>query len=279
MKPFDRGLREPFFTQLRSGHCRPLLDALVARGLDVRLRGNYLNAYDDGQSIAKVSGSRTLPKLELHRAYLPAGLEGFRGRGTYPWIRCTTESIARFVAALPDICALALAHGKTEDKVERAFIDANADGTPLVCLDRQIKQSGIGHKLDVVAVMEQPRRFVVVEIKVGGDNRIQRVPRQTLDYMELMDPDGTGLRVDVAASYRRVARQLLDLGLHAPDPGWIEPGMPVLGLVLLHRNNPRSKLLARAHAQARMLPRPIYLWQTEEDLRVPVLGRWTRMGS
>ena len=109
MKPFDRGLREPFFTQVRSGHCRPLLDALVARGLDVRLRGNYLNAYDDGQSIAKVSGSRTLPKLELHRAYLPAGLEGFRGRGTYPWIRCTTESIARFVAALPDICAPARA--------------------------------------------------------------------------------------------------------------------------------------------------------------------------
>lgn len=73
----------------------------------------------------------------------------------------------------------------------------------------------------------------------------------------MLDPERSGLRADVARSYRLVCRQLRALGLKACDPDLVREGMPVLGLVALANYNDKSKLLGRARRHAGQLDRTV----------------------
>ena len=113
-----------------------------------------------------------------------------------------------------------------------------------------------------------------LELKRDLDSRIQHVPVQLARYLDMLDPDGRGLREDVAESYRQVCEQLRALGRSAPDPSLIQPGMEVIGLVALANYNPKSALLGRALEKAGKLERRIYFCFLGTNGIVPAPSRW-----
>lgn len=171
-------------------------------------------------------------------------------------------------------------HAGDEENVEFCLLQRNAGAADVCCFDRQVQVPGTRRTADLVGLTSKNHpALVVVEVKRYPDNRIQHVPRQLHEYMEILDQNGMGLRDDVAESYRTVCSQLLRLGRAAPDPGSIRAGMPVMGLVIVSDYNPRSKLLPRAHRLATELARPIYLWEAGSgEFAIPPPARWQRMG-
>lgn len=126
---------------------------------------------------------------------------------------------------------------------------------------------------------ERPR-LVAVEIKQGLDNRIQDVPEQAARYVRLLDPEGRGLRPDVASAWSATCAQMRALGLPGPDPAVVAPEMPVVGLVVLANYNARSALLARARASATSLDRAVILCEVDGRSGVlPPPSEWESFGD
>jgi hypothetical protein len=279
--PFARGLSDEFLGWLSRGSGRRLLDAFVARELDVRLRGDYLNAYAAGRSIARVEWKPRLraPVLKIHRKYLVEAAQLIAsGSGDYRAIDLSGGECEEYCRSLPGILRAAARHAGQEEKWEELCIRRNLEGTPLVVIDRQIANGRPLVRLDLLAVSTPPESpaLVAVELKRGLDNRIQHVANQTLQYVRMLDPTGEGLRDDVASCYRVVCQQLRDLGFRTCSPEVIRAKMPVLGLVALAQyDKPKSQLLPRALAEAGRLERSIrFCYLTGDQPTLPGSGDW-----
>lgn len=257
----------------------------MAAGLDVRLRDDYLNLYFRGRSLARIVGRRRRPaKLEVHHKYVVADRigdrVGLRGKDY-----CSFDVDAAFagvyVAHIDALIERAQGYVGPEEDVELRLLESNGGSATVCCFDRQIQVPGDRRKLDLMGFRSgQQPVLVAIEVKRYPDPRIQDVPQQLHEYLEIFDPTREGLRTDVAESYRLVCHQLRVLGLPAPEPMHITAGMPVEGLVIVSDYNNRSRLLPRAHDLAAKLDRPIYLWQpADAEFIIPASTRWLRMGA
>ena len=285
---FRRGLSEDFFTWLQAGPGHELLRIFRRHDLDVRLRGNYLNAYDAQCSLAKLqwnSQSHTA-SLAIHKAYLQPSQGSPLGRqpnlntekNRYARFSATPDVVAAYAEALPAIRELVTArYVKPEGKWEEECCNANLEGTPLLVIDRQIVSGKPAVRLDVLAIggADSTPFMVAVELKRDLDNNIKHVAEQTAKYLRMLDPDGTGLRTDIAHSHMDVCTQLRALGFPAPDPELVRPGMRVAGLVALANYNEKSNLLAMAFGAARRLDREIRFCRiSDTDLVLPPEAEW-----
>ena len=284
---FNRGLKEDFFAWVQCGSGKKLVALFKKHHLDVRLRDNYLNAYDAQCSLAKVQWSnRSGPSLVIHKAFLrdsqrsPLAHQPNVNGEHQPYARfaVTPEFVEAYAEALPAIWKLVAAdYVKPEGKWEEECSNANLQSTPLLVIDRQIVSGKPAVRLDVLAIggADSTPFMVAVELKRDLDNRIKDVPKQTAKYLRMLDPDGEGLRADIARSYVDVCRQLRALGFKAPDPELLQPGMRVAGLVALGNYNEKSKLLAMAFAEARKLDREIKFCKLGKDnLVLPAETEW-----
>ncbi len=268
-RAFARGLSDDFMQWLQAGTGRILLDLFRGEALDIRLRDDHFNVYEAQCSVAKVEWKRMAGgtcQLSVHEAYVRGlGLTASGRAGGYECFRVTDAFVSEYARALPDLRRTAIEwHGK-EGLLESACVRDNIAGTPLLAFDRQIVLPGRKDRLDVLAVSADRLRpvMVAVELKRGLNNDIQGVARQTLKYMEMLDPTGAGLRHDVGVAYERVCDQMRALGWPAPAAGLIRPGMPVVGLAALAEYNAESKLLQRAQSDATTLARPIAFCQLD----------------
>ena len=282
---FDRGLSEDLFREFQDGPCATILRACIGTSLDVRLRPNAANLYFRGRSMGRIVGRKRRPiKLEIHPEYVVEGRIGaFAGRrsGSYLAFDVDAAFAEDYAAHLDAMIRLAGEHVGREESVELRLMENNAAADHVCCFDRQIQVPGTRRTLDIVGVTAAGEPVLVaIEVKRYPDGSIQKVPRQLHEYLEILEPGRTGLRADIARSYRTVCGQLRRLGLPAPEPGRVMPGMPVAGLVVVSDYNPDSELLPRAHALAGRLERPIYLWQPElGEFTIPPPERWRRMGQ
>ena len=282
--PFRRGLSDDLFDDLMDGPCATVFRACVKAGLDVRLRANVVNLYFRGRSMARIVGRSRVPhRLEIHPKYVVEDRIGeFAGRrsGSYLFFDVSAGFADAYAAELPALILKAGKHVGHEENVELRLLQRNDGTADVCCFDRQVQVPGTRRTVDIVGLISKNvPALVAIEVKRYPDNRIQHVPGQLHEYLEILDPDRKGLRDDVAESYRTVCSQLRRLGQAAPDPGRITAGMPVRGLVIVSGYNPRSKLLPRAHRQAEKLERPIYLWEPGSgEFAVPPPARWRRMG-
>lgn len=303
---FRRHLSPELLTYLKSGPGSTLMEAFRRHGLDVRLRDDYINAYTVGNSLANVYRARNSFRLKVSRKYLtgvelpnqrqrrPRKLLGKKPElPEYIDIDLNETSIAAYVGALSVIRKNAEDHyAKPEARWEERCARANICGCPQQVLDRQIakgdasKPLSEGRKrrgavrLDMITVLATPERgLVAVELKRDLDSRIQHVTRQLVKYLEFLDPDGSGLSAPIADSYAIACTQYAELGIAAPEPRAIEPGMPVYGLIGLANYNPRSQLLKRALADARSLEREVrYTFISKDEHPVlPPRGSWNKM--
>ena len=283
--PFRRGISEGLLDDLLDGPCAMVLRACVNAGFDVRLRANAVNLYFRGRSMARiVGGSRAPHRLEIHPKYVVKDRIGeVAGRlsGRYLVFDVNAGFADAYVAELPALTREARKHVGHEENVESCLLRRNDGAADVCCFDRQVQVPGTRRTVDIVGLTSKNEPVLVaIEVKRFPDNRIQHVPGQLHEYLEILDPDRKGLRDDVAESYRTVCRQLRRLDRPAPDPGRITPGMPVRGLVIVSGYNPSSDLLPRAHRQAAKLERPIYLWEAGAgEFVVPPPARWRRMGQ
>ena len=284
INPFRRGISEDLLDDLIDGPSAMVFRACVNAGLDVRLRANAVNLYFRGRSMARiVGGSRAPHRLEIHPKYVVKDRIGeFAGRlsGSYLVFDVNAGFADAYAAELPALMRKARKHVGHEEKVESCLLQRNDGAADVCCFDRQVQVPGTRRTVDVVGLTSKNEPVLVaIEVKRFPDNRIQHVPAQLHEYLEILDPDRKGLRDDVAESYSTVCNQLRRLGRPAPDPGRIRPGMSVRGLVIVSGYNPSSDLLPRAHRLAAKLERPIYLWEPASgEFAVPPPARWRRMG-
>ena len=282
--PFRRGLSDDLLDDLTDGPCATVFRACVKAGLDVRLRANAVNLYFGGRSMARIVGRNRLPHgLEVHPKYVAGDRIGeFAGRrsGSYLVFDVSAGFADAYAAELPALMQKASKHVGHEENVELRLLQRNDGTADVCCFDRQVQVPGTRRTVDIVGLTSKSApALVAIEVKRYPDNRIQHVPGQLHEYLEMLDPDRRGLRDDMAESYRIVCSQLRHLEQAAPDPGRIMAGMPVRGLVIVSGYNPRSKLLPRAHQLAAKLERPIYLWELGTgEFAVPPPARWRRMG-
>ena len=282
-REFRRGLSDALLRDLLHGPSGTVLRACRDIGLDVRLRDNYLNLYFRGRSLARIVGCRRRPaRLEIHHKYVVADRIGDctgRRSGHYCAFYVDAAFAEVYRAHLDTMVKRACRYARPEEDVELRLLKRNDSAAAVCCFDRQIQVPGTRRTLDLMGFLagEVPA-LVAIEVKRYPDPRIQYVPRQLHEYLEILDPTQEGLRDDVALSYRTVCEQLRTLGLRAPDPTRITAGMPVKGLVIVSDYNPRSRLLPRAHALAAKLERPMHLWQPAGGQSfIPEPGRWARM--
>lgn len=269
---FSRFITGPFRKALTNRQGAPLLDAL--RRFDLRIRDEALNFYSAGSSILKVTPSR----LELHAKYAKGTAFDAGRENGYVTLPFTSDGVAAFLRELEKVLLNVNKHRQPEAECEELLVQANATGTPLMIVDRQVRmpRDPEGSRLDVVAVTSGPvAMLVALELKQGLDARIQEVPHQLDRYLRMLDPEGKGLRNDVARAYRVALQQLKSLGRPAPDPKLIKPGMPVRGLLVLANYNLKSELLNRARKEGRSLPRALFLL-VPSRCDEPLLGpeRW-----
>jgi hypothetical protein len=274
LTPFSRGLSPSFMDWLSRSPGRSLLDLFERHGLDVRLRDDYLNAYQAQCSIAKLEWRSGRPHLTISTKYIvETGLA--LSTSDYTSFPVDDTFVERYALALPFIRATTAAtYAKEEGLWEERCVRANLRDTPLVVLDRQIANTRM--RLDVLAVYatHEPA-LVAIELKRDLDGRIQHVAIQAAKYAAMLDPDGWGLRTDVAESYARVCAQMRALSLAAPDPSLIRSRMPVLAVVGLANYNERSQLLARARRSALTLPRTVkFCFLDENNLTLPSAEEW-----
>ena len=282
-RPFRRGLPNRLLEDLLDGPCSPVFRACVDAGLDVRLRPGYVNLYFKGRSMARIVGRQRVPhKLFIHAKYVEGRIGELAGQrsGSYLAFDVNAGFANTYATELRSLIRRAKEHVGHEEDVEMDLLRHNTEPAYVSCFDRQVQLPGIRRRLDVVGLTaDGAPALVAIEVKRYPDNRIQDVPWQLHEYLEILDRGGEGLRGDVADSYRTVCKQLRRLGQSAPDPERITPQMPVTGLVVLSGYNFRSRLLSRAHELAATLERPLYLWQQERDeLVIPPPKHWLRMG-
>ena len=281
---FRRGLSDALLHDLLHGPCGIVLRACRSAGLDVRLRDDYLNLYFGGRSLARIVGRRRHPaKLEIHHKYVAADRIGDcvgRRSGNYCAFDVDTAFAEVYATHLDALIKRARAYVGPEEDVELRLLERNDSAVAVCCFDRQIQVPGTRRTLDLMGFLAgHVPSLVAIEVKRYPDPRIQDVPRQLHEYVEIFDPMQEGLRDDVARSYRTVCEQLRTLGLSAPNPTQITEGMPVNGLVIVSDYNPRSRLLPRAHELAAKLERPVHLWQPADgEFLIPVLERCVRLG-
>ena len=282
--PFRRGLSDDLLNDLMDGPCATVFRACVKAGLDVRLRANAVNLYFGGRSMARIVGHNPVShRLEIHPKYVVKDRIGeFAGRrsGSYLIFDVTAGFADAYAAELPALMQKARKHAGHEENVELCLLQRNDGTADVCCFDRQVQVPGTRRTVDIVGLTsKKDPALVAIEVKRYPDNRIQHVPGQLHEYLEILDPDRKGLRADVAESYRTVCSQLRRLERAAPDPGRVTAGMPVMGLVIVSGYNPRSKLLPRAHRLAAKIERPIYLWEPGSgEFAIPAPGRWRQMG-
>lgn len=280
--PFSRGLSDELLAWLFSDVGQQLRGAFAEHKLDVRIRGEYLNAYRANCSVAKVGWRRRdrQAELRIHRKFLvdtPLLLGGQAGGGNYVTLPATVEGIETYRSSLRTILHTVDDYIGEEGRWEQRCVAANLDGTPLLVIDRQIVNGRPPVKLDMLAVAPDASgsSLVAVELKRDLDNRIQHVAEQTLKYVRMLDPAGEGLRADIAASYQTVCGQLRALGLKACAPELVRPRMRVVGLVALAAYDERSTLLKRALESAGRLDRPIRFCRIDQDrLTLPAESNW-----
>ena len=281
---FRRGLSDALLQNLLHGPCATVLRACREAGLDVRLRDDYLNVYFRGRSLAKIAGRWRRPaELKVHHKYVVADQIGDcagRRSGNYCAFDVDAAFAVVYAAHLDTMVQRACRYAGPEEDVELRLLERNDSMAAVCCFDRQIQVPGTRRTLDLMGFLAgQVPGLLAIEVKRYPDPRIQDVPRQLHEYMEILDPTQEGLRADVARSYRVVCEQFRALGLSAPDPTRITAGMPVKGLVIVSDYNPRSRLLPRAHELAAKLERPMHLWQpTGGQFVIPGPERWVRMG-
>ena len=173
------------------GPCATVFRACVKAGLDVRLRANAVYLYFGGRSMARIVGHNPVShRLEIHPKYVVKDRIGeFAGRrsGSYLIFDVTAGFADAYAAELPVLMRKARKHAGHEENVELCPLQRNDGAVDVCCFDRQVQVPGTGRTVDIVGLTsKKDLALVAIEVKRYPDNRIQHVPGQLHEYLEIL---------------------------------------------------------------------------------------------
>ncbi|HPM11042.1 MAG TPA: hypothetical protein PK941_11420 [Paludibacter sp.] len=219
--------------------------------LDLRLRDNYFNLYYKGNSLAKVVSRKNDYEISIHKKFV--GVSESEKEGVF-------KSETRFKANSPlkseycSICCNAellpvVFQNKYLNKMssnikkvnyseeitfEQMLITDNSDRSDLVIIDRQVTETGMPGKLDLLGLRQAKGNhfcFEVIEVKLGNNKELAYdVGEQLTRYIKHIESNIKSW----AHSYKEMYRQVKMLGLFEQCP-WdvIEIVSEVKGIIVV----------------------------------------------
>ncbi len=212
--------------------------------LDLRLRDNYFNLYYKGNSLAKVTPRSNDYEISIHKRF---SKEIFKKDGRF-MIKDNDKSKYCFIYAennaLPQLFQkkyldklfsnIKEVNYNEEITFEQMLITDNSDRSDLIIIDRQVTETGMDGKLDLLALRQNKDNhfyFEVVEVKLGNNKELARdVGKQLSRYICHIESNIK----DWIYSYKEMYRQMKILKLFEKLP-WeeIEIDEPVKGIIIV----------------------------------------------
>lgn len=207
-------LSDTFLASLQSGFLRGITETVRADpDLTLEIRDNYINLYFKGNSLLKLTETKSLGyRPEIHQKYLaeiqiPAEF--------------SQETVARFLCDIPFLKQNIVRHGKrsAEIEYEQMIIRANnlepRNTAEYLIVDRQYTTAD--GRFDLTGIFwKKPRKkgqtvpVCLMEIKYALNNDIQEVHEQLAGYYESIKPQAAA----IAAEMQALFHQKLELGLY-----------------------------------------------------------------
>lgn len=210
-----RRLSDTFLATLQSGFLRGITENVKADpDLTLEIRDNYINLYYKGNSLLKLSESKTLRyRAEIHQKYLA---------GIPKPAEFTPETVGDFLRAIPHLKQNIVKDGKrsAEIEYEQMIIRANnlepRNTAEYLIVDRQYT-TGEG-RFDMTGIFwdrkgrkkHQTVPLCLMEIKYALNDDIQKVDEQLERYYESIKPNAAS----IAEEMQTLFRQKLELGLY-----------------------------------------------------------------
>lgn len=280
---FRRELDQRLLDALKDGPLHEILLACRSINADVRLRRKEAHVYVRGNRIAALGlDRRRNPRLRLHSKYCDdtgLGLLDCHQTESERRFAVSADFVTHWKASLASVCTAARnAREGLEGAFEAEIVAANLAGTPVEIFDRQVQVPRLKReRLDMLGLTVDPATgkgaFVAIELKLGGDNRVQELPQQVQRYGNALAPRGQ-VRPDIIASYRNVVTQMRELGIPAPTPDRFQEELGMLALVVVVGKASAEQLRRAQRAAATVECRIGWVELHSENRRIESPEKW-----
>jgi len=212
--------------------------------LDIRLRANYFNLYYKGNSLAKVASRLNDYEVAIHKKFSQDIFKrdvrftiNDSDKSQYSLIYAKGDLLPQLFQKkyLDQLCSnIKEVNYGEEITFEQILITDNLDRNDLIIIDRQVTETGMNGKLDLLALRQNKDNhfyFEVIEVKLGNNKELaQDVGEQVSKYVQHIKSNIN----DWIHCYKEVYRQMRVLKLLDKLP-WegIEIGQEVKGLVVV----------------------------------------------
>ena len=219
--------------------------------LDLRLRDNYFNLYYKGNSLAKIAFRKKHYEILIHKKFVGVSESEKNGvfrtekrfrvnsplKSEYCLIRCNAELLPavfqnKYLNKMS--CNIKKVNYSEEITFEQMLITDNSDRNDLFVIDRQVTETGMDGKLDLLALRQIKDNnfcFEVVEVKLGNNKELAYdAGEQLTRYIEHIESNIKSW----ANSYKEMYKQMKKLGLFEQCP-WdaIEIASEVKGIIVV----------------------------------------------
>jgi len=201
-----------------------LIGKIIQSGFeyDLQIRNNYFNIYYKGNSIGKISYTKTkqLYKIEIHNKFINGSIKkeskpnrDKKGRLVFSLSR---EKLHRFYcsANLSSMAGMVKkVNFKEELTFEQMLITDNVNRSDLIIIDRQVRDRVDRNQMDLLALIQKTDndyQFYVIEVKLGNNDDLKgKVVKQLRDYVNKVKKYFD----DYKKCYQENFRQKQELGL------------------------------------------------------------------
>ena len=191
--------------------------------LDLRLRDNYFNLYYKGNSLAKIVSRKNDYEVSIHKKFIEAVLEADKRfkinrsqNSEYCSICCSADILPALFQNkyLDKMCRnIKKVNYSEEITFEQMLITDNSDRSDLIIIDRQVTETGMDGKLDLLGLRQRKDNhfcFEVIEVKLGNNKELAHdVGKQLGRYIKHIESSIESW----ACSYKKMYRQMRILGL------------------------------------------------------------------
>ena len=217
-----RKLSDNFFNCLKSGFLSRITEAVKQDpDLDLEIREGYINVYYKGNSLLKLTGTKSQYKVQIEKKFL---------KGVDLSLSLHEDTVEQFTKNIPFLKQNIVKYGKRslETEYEQMIIRANnfesRSNTEYLIIDRQ--SANKDGRFDLTGIFwdrnhrrkKQEVPISLMEVKFALNTDIKDVHQQLTRYYDFIKSN----TAKIAEEMQEVFRQKLELGLYKHSPEQIE---------------------------------------------------------
>jgi len=191
--------------------------------LDLRLRDNYFNLYYKGNSLAKVTSRKKDYEVAIHKKFIKSIFDDDKrftikrpSKADYCYIYTGSDLLPSLFQEkhLNKLCSnIKEEHYSEEITFEQMLITDNMDRKDLLIIDRQVTETRMPGKLDLLALKQKNGNnfyLQILEVKLGNNKELKEDVGEQLDRYVQYIVSHIG---DWGRCYEEVYKQMKELGL------------------------------------------------------------------